>query len=367
MISLHDPGASPRTFPSPATNPALLRRKVTAELSTLLGDPSGLELTSSCTHALEAAATLLEVGRGDEVVVPAFAFPSVANAFLIRGARIRFADVDPATGNIDPASVAKRLGPRTRAVVCIHYAGVPADLDALEELGAGRQWDLVEDAAHALFASHRGRALGTLGTYGCLSFHHTKNISCGDGGALVMNDPATVERARIALDKGTNRADFEAGVVASYEWSGVGSAWRLADPFVTLLAERIDMRGQIQARRHELWDSYARSLGRWAELNGAGLMRVPPDAVHPAHIFWILLPEQIPRDDFVAHCASAGIEVARHFGSLPVSSFGSRVADPSDVCPNSQRFADQLVRLPLHPAMTDSEIDRVVCVVESFS
>lgn len=359
-VHLH---AAPSPFPPRLGDEATLRRlrrSTTALVSELLDGPPAVALTSSCTHALEAASSILGIGAGDEVVVPAFAFPSTANAFLLQGARIRFADVDPLTGNVDVRSVERLVGPATRAVVCVHYGGVACDVDALLSLAAGGGFDLVEDAAHGLFASFRGTPLGRFGRVGSLSFHRTKNISAVDGGALVVNDPALAQRAEIALDKGTNRAEFDSGLVGSYEWSGPGSSWRLSDPLVAVLAEQLSRRASIQSRRHDVWDRYHRELADWAERVGAVLPQVPDDVAHPAHIFWILLPDSIPRGEFAAHCDRLGIQVARHYGSLPDSAFGRTIAEPGDDCPGARILSERLVRLPLHHELSDDDVDRIV-------
>lgn len=336
------------------------RTAVTALLAELLDHPAGVELTSSCTHALEAAALLLAIAPGDEVVVPAFTFPSTANAFLLRGATIRFADVDPATGNIDPDSVAARTTRRTRAVVCVHYGGVACDLDALAEQSSRRGWDLVEDAAQALFGSYDGRPLGRFGRVSCFSFHRTKNIACGEGGALVVNDPELVAPMEVLLDKGTNRAQFEAGRVDAYEWCGTGSAWRLPASAVPVLEAELAQRSAIQARRHAIWDRYRSGLDEWASTVGARLPTVPEPAAHPAHLFWLVLPPSLPRDRFIAACARRGVQVARHYGSLPESRFGRLVARPEDRCPGAAELAERLVRIPLHHRMGVEDVEHVI-------
>ncbi len=342
------------------------RTEVERRIRRLLDDPAAVMLTSSCTHSLEACARLLAVGPGDEVIVPAFTFPSTANAFLSVGATLRFADVDLATGNVDPESVARRVGPRTSAIVVTHYGGVAADVHSLVELCGASGADLVEDGAHALFGSLDGTPLGRFGTASALSFHRTKNVSSVEGGALVLNDPSLVGPAQILLDKGTNRADFESGRVDSYEWSGWGSGWRLADPLIPLLVASLAESPTSQARRRLVWDRYRTELVPWADDIGAALPTVPPGAVHPAHLFWTRLPDGSDRQDFVRHCAGAGVEVARHYGSLPASRFGSSIADPGDRCPNAEVLATHLVRIPLHHQLTDDDVTATIEAVCSW-
>ena len=218
------------------------RAEVERVLCGLLDDPPGLELTSSCTHTLEAAAQALGIGPDDEVIVPAYSFPSTANPFLLRGADIRFADCDPSTGNVTAAEIERCATKRTRAVVCMHYGGVACDMTAIVSLCDGGGWSLVEDAAHGLFGRFEGRPLGRFGALGALSFHHTKNISCHEGGALVVNDAGMLDAVSVMLDKGTNRVAFDQGAVGSYEWSGIGSSWRLAEPLIQVLADQLDQR-----------------------------------------------------------------------------------------------------------------------------
>lgn len=340
--------------------------EATAALAGVLDQPPAVELTSSCTHALEAAATVLSIGPADEVIVPAFSFPSTANPFLMRGAALRFADCDPATGNITPEEIGRCASERTRAVVCMHYGGVACDMSSLVPMCKDAGWALVEDNAHGLFGSWSGTPLGRFGTFGALSFHSTKNISCGDGGALVINDEALVDRVTVVLDKGTNRAAYERGSVTSYEWSGPGSAWRLTGSLVGLLAEQLEQSDEIQSVRHRVWDAYAAGLTDWADRTATRLPEIRGGVEHPAHLYWLLLADNMDRSDFVAHCATQGIEVARHFGSLPRSAFGATLADPRDTCPNASRFGEQLVRLPLHPGLSDRDVERVLGAVVQF-
>ncbi len=342
------------------------RAAVTARLSELLDHPPAVLLTGSCTHALEAAALLSGVGPGDEVVVPAFTFPSTATAFLLRGATVRFADIREHDGNVDPESVATRLSDRTEVVVAVHYAGVPADVAALSQLASTVGASLVEDAAHGLHTRVAGRPLGRAGAFACFSFHRTKNVTAGDGGALVVNDPDQVAAAQAAIDKGTDRAAFEAGLVPAYDWTGLGSAWHLPDSALPTLDASLRAAGEVQAVRRRVWDRYRTELSSWADSVGARLPEVPADVEHPAHIFWIRLPDGWDRDAIAAVCRGQEVEVARHFGALPASPYGRTIAHPEDACPVAQRFAEQLLRLPLHHQLTDADVDRVLEVITAL-
>ncbi|MFN8016875.1 MAG: aminotransferase class I/II-fold pyridoxal phosphate-dependent enzyme [Acidimicrobiales bacterium] len=343
---------------------AAVRESATAQVATMLGDPSALVLTASCSAALDAAASLLDLSPGDEVVVPAFTFPTTAAAFAARGATLRFADADPVTANVDPASVLERLGPQTRAVVVTHYAGVAVDLGPLRAPLADRGIDLVEDAAHGTCAAVDGTPLGRLGRFAALSFHRTKNLSSVEGGALVANDAADAARILVAVDKGTNRVAFERGEVPSYEWSGLGSGWRMPEAAVRYLAEELPDLAAHQARRHEVVACYDAALGPWAAQVGATLPVVPPGRTSPAHLYHVVLPAD--RSGFVAHCAARGVQVARHYGSLPESAYGRRLVQPGDACPGASVLGERLVRIPLHHDLDDAAVARVVDAVTSW-
>lgn len=357
------PAARPLVVGGPAE---VQRAEVTAALAELLGGPAAVLLTSSCSSALEASAALLPLGAGDEVVVPAYGFPTAVAPFASRGATIRFADIDAATLNVDPASVQERLGPRTRAVVVMHYGGVAVDAapwaSAAEDLGAA----VVEDAAHGIFASVDGRPLGTLGRFGALSFHRTKNLSAHDGGALVVNRPDDVEPALVAIDKGTDRVQFEAGRVRSYEWQGLGGAWRMGDAEVAYLAAELAERVDRQERRHRAWRAYAQQLTGWAQDRQVALPGVPPGVEHPAHQFHLVLPAAHDRPAFVEHLAAHGVQAARHYSALTATPFGRTLQQPGDACPVAEDLAPRLVRIPLHHQLDDGAIERVVAAATSW-
>lgn len=362
-----------RLQPTPSVRPLVVgasaeepRAEVTAALADLLAGPAAVLLTASCSAALEAAAALLPIGAGDEVVVPAYGFPTAVAPFASRGATIRFADVDPATLNVDPASVHHRLGPRTAAVVVMHYGGVAVDAapwaGAAEEVGAA----VVEDAAHGVFASVGGRPLGTLGRFGALSFHRTKNLSAHDGGALVVNRPDDIDAALVAIDKGTDRVRFDAGQVRSYEWQGLGGAWRMGDAEVAYLAAELAEVTDRQRRRHRAWSAYAQQLAGWAQERGVALPVVPPGAEHPAHLFHLVLPAEHHRPAFVEHLAALGVQAARHYSALTATPFGRTLQQPGDACPVAESLAPRLVRIPLHHQLDDGAIERVVDAVTSW-
>ncbi|MCU1497017.1 MAG: TDP-4-keto-6-deoxy-D-glucose transaminase [Acidimicrobiales bacterium] len=338
-------------------------RRVHEHLSRLLDAPPAVVLTSSCSGALEAAAGCLDLQPGDEVVVPAFTFPTTVVPFVVRGASVRFAEVDPRTGNVDAADVLAKIGPRTRAVVVMHYAGVGAALEVIVPALAGGDVSLVEDAACGIFGAIDGVPLGRTGRFGALSFHHTKNVSAVDGGALIVNDPADLDAVNVGVDKGTNRVQFDRGLTAAYEWSGPGSALRLPEVSLHYLAAELERADDMQARRQAAWSRYAAELPGWADGAGVGLPWVPPGRSHPAHIFHLVLPEAAQRPGFVARCAEGGVQVVRHYGSLPASAFGRTIARADDACPAAADLSDRLVRLPMHHELDDADVDRVLEVV----
>ncbi|MBK9029864.1 MAG: dTDP-4-amino-4,6-dideoxygalactose transaminase [Myxococcales bacterium] len=337
-------------------------RRASGLLSARLADLPVL-LTTSCTHALELAALLLELRPGDEVIVPAFTFVSTASAIALRGARVVFADVDPRTLNLDPAAAAAQVGPRTRAIACVHYAGVACDLDALTGLGV----PLIEDNAHGLFGRWRDRPLGTFGALATQSFHDTKNLGCGEGGALVLGDPAYVERAEILREKGTNRARFFRGQVDKYTWVDVGSSFLPADLLAAVLTAQLEDADVIQAARHAVWARYHVELAPWAARHGVQQPHLPDGAAHPAHIYWLRVRDLATRTRLLAHLAERGVGATFHYQPLHLSDVGRRAGGAVGDCPVTELAADTLVRLPLYADLTMAEVDRVIAAVTGFT
>lgn len=321
-------------------------------------------LTTSCTHALELAALLLDVGPGDEVIVPSFTFVSTASAFALRGATVVFADVDGATLDLDPADVARKVSDRTRVVVPVHYAGVACDHDAL--VAAAPAATIVEDNAHGLYGAWRGRPLGSLGRLATQSFHETKNVSCGEGGALVVNDPALVDRAEILREKGTNRARFFRGQVDKYTWVDVGSSYLPAELLAAVLVAQLEHAEVTQAARHAVWARYHAELAGWAARHGVQQPHLPAGAVHPAHLYWLRVRDLDTRTRLLAHLAARGVQGTFHYQPLHLSEVGRRLGGAPGDCPVSELAADTLVRLPLWAGLTTDDVDRVIAAVESF-
>lgn len=323
-------------------------------------------LTTSCTHALEMAALLVDLGPGDEVIVPSFTFVSTVNAIVLRGAAPRFVDIRPDTLNIDETLIEAAITPRTKAIFVVHYAGVGCEMDAISKIAADHGIPVVEDAAHALGARYRGKPLGTLSPLATLSFHETKNIQCGEGGALLVNDPTFMERAEIIREKGTNRSRFFRGQVDRYTWVDVGSSYLPSDLLAAFLTAQLHHFDDIQARRHRIWDNYATGLAGWAAERSVRLPTVPAWCDHPAHLFYLLLDDLAARQRFIAHLRDRDVNAVFHYVPLHSSDIGRRL-DPAASCPVTEVISERLVRLPLFPGLDDSDQERVIDAVRSFT
>lgn len=324
-------------------------------------------LTTSCTHALEMAMLLADLGPGDEVICPAFTFVSSVNAFVLRGARPIFVDIRPDTLNIDERLVEAAVTPRTRALVVVHYAGVGCEMDALMAIANRHGLAVIEDNAHGLFGRYRGRALGSFGAMSTLSFHETKNLTCGEGGALVVNDAALVTRAEIIREKGTNRSRFYRGQVDKYTWIDVGSSYLPSDLLAAYLLAQIEAREAIQARRHAIWTRYDRALAEWAAQQGARRPVLPDHCEHPAHLYYLLLPSLEDRTRLLAHLREQLILATFHYQPLHLSEMGRQFGGRPGQCPVTEDVADRLVRLPVFYQLTDADQARVVAAVTGFT
>lgn len=324
-------------------------------------------LTTSCTHALEMAQILAGVGPGDEVICPSFTFPSAATAIVSRGAVPVFVDVRPDTLNVDLAAVEAALTERTKAVCVVHYAGVGAQPDELVALLEPRGIVLIEDNAHGLGASWKDQKLGTFGDFGTQSFHDTKNVTSGEGGALLVRSAEHMARAEILREKGTNRSAFLRGQVDKYTWVDQGSSYLPSDLLAALLMAQLDRFDVIQRERMRVWDAYAVGLTSWAEEIGATLMHVPDEADHPAHMFYLLMPTAREQAGVIAHLAERDVVAAFHYQPLDSSPGGRRFGRTPEACRVSADVSSRLVRLPLHPALSGSDIDQVLAATTSFS
>ena len=323
-------------------------------------------LTPSCTHALEMAALLLNVNAGDEVVVPSFTFVSTVNAFVLRGARPVFIDIRPDTLNMDESLLEGLITPRTRAIVPVHYAGVGCEMDAICKIARRHGIPVVEDNAQGLFGKYKERYLGTFGALATLSFQETKNITCGEGGALLINDETLTDRAEVIREKGTDRAQFFRGQVDKYTWRDLGSSYLLSDILAAVLLAQLEQRDSIQEKRKRIWTQYASGLREWADANGVGLPHVPPHCEQPYHLFYLLMPSLGERSRFIETLKGAGIHAVFHYQPLHLSPMGRTWGYSERDLPVTERIANRLVRLPLYCALDEDEMARTMAAILSF-
>ena len=335
-------------------------RRAHEMLQATFGGNTRVLLTTSCTHALEMSAILLDLGPGDEVIVPSFTFVSGVNAFVLRGATPRFADIRPDTLNIDERRIESLITPRTKAIAPVHYAGVGCEMDAILDVARLHGVDVVEDNAHGLFAKYRGRPLGTFGRMATQSFHETKNINCGEGGALVLNDPALVERAEIVREKGTNRSRFFRGQVDKYTWVDIGSSYLPSDMLAAFLVGQLEQTEAIQAKRRRVWERYAEGLGGWCAEHGARMPAVPEHCQQPYHMFYLLMPSLDERQSLIAHLRQRGIYAVFHYLPLNASEMGARFGARAGDCPVAESVSERLLRLPFYNNLSAGEQDRVI-------
>lgn len=320
-------------------------------------------ITPSCTAALEMAALLCDLKPGDEVIVPSFTFVSTANAFALRGAVPVFVDVTPGTLNIDPDATERAITERTRAIVIVHYAGVACEMDRLSAIADHHNLTLIEDAAHALPASWRGRPLGSIGQLATFSFHETKNVQCGEGGALVINDPELVTRAEIIQEKGTDRARFFRGQVDKYTWRDLGSSYLLSEVTAAFLWGQLQHVNEITQQRRAIWDRYDDAL---ADLQASGIVElpfVPDDCEHSGHLYYLLLPSQDIRDEFIAHLKDRGVHAVFHYVPLHRSPAGLALGRHDGPLTVTDDASARLVRLPLWRGLDDLQISHVTATV----
>ena len=339
-------------------------RRCQAALQDVTGAAKAL-LTTSCTDALEMAALLLDIQPGDEVILPSFTFVSTANAWVLRGAVPVFADIRPDTLNIDERQIESLVTPRTRVIVPVHYAGIGCNMDAILDIAHRGGVTVVEDNAHGLFGRYRGRPLGSFGSLAALSFHETKNISCGEGGALLLNDPALVARAEILREKGTNRTAFFRGQVDKYTWVDTGSSYLPSDILGAFLWAQLEARLMIQERRMAVWQRYAEALTGWAREQGVTLPHVPADCEHPAHLFHLLMPTPGDRDRFIEHLRQRSVNSVFHYVPLHTSPMGRRWPLRA-ACPETERASARLVRLPLYAGLERPVQEIVIEAVTSY-
>jgi len=334
-------------------------------LEQVLQVPKAL-LTTSCTHALELAALLLDLQPGDQVIVPAFTFVSTANAFVLRGAWPVFIDIRQDTLNMDEAQVERLLTPRTKVIVPVHYAGVGCEMDVITDIASRHGIAVIEDNAHGLFGSYRGRKLGTFGSFSAQSFHETKNVTCGEGGALLLNDAGYLERAEILREKGTDRSRFFRGQVDKYTWVDLGSSYVMSDVLAAFLFGQLEVWQQIQDKRRRVWEYYDRQLRDWARERGIRTPIVPPHCDQAYHMYYLLLPSLDQRTALIEHLKRRGILSVFHYLPLHLSRMGQKFGGRPGACPVTEDVSARLLRLPFYNTLSEFEQERVVAALLEF-
>lgn len=340
-------------------------KKCHAFLEQTLGVNKAL-LTTSCTHALEMAALLLNIQPGDEVIVPSFTFVSTVNAFVLRGAYPVFCDIRPDTLNLDENKLEKLITSRTKVIVPVHYAGVACEMDAIMEIAGRYGVAVVEDNAHGLFGKYKGKYLGTFGCLATQSFHETKNFNCGEGGALLSNDPQYVERAEVIREKGTNRSRFYRGQVDKYTWVDLGSSYLPSDMLAAYLYAQLEVHEQIQAKRQQIWEYYHEHLQDWAQEHGIRFPIVPDHCEQAYHMFYVLMPSLEKRQALIAHLKASNIISVFHYLPLHLSQMGRQLGGKEGDCPVTEDVSDRLLRLPFYNDLTEADLARVVAAICEF-
>jgi len=341
----------------------------TKKCHALLEDELGVSkalLTTSCTHALEMSALLLNIQPGDEVIIPDFTFVSTVNAFVLRGAKPVFVDIHPDTLNLDETKLEAAITPQTKALVPVHYAGVGCEMDSILEIARRHNLPVVEDNAHGLFGKYKGKYLGTFGALATQSFHETKNFSCGEGGALLINDPALAERAEVIREKGTNRARFFRGQVDKYTWMDIGSSYLPSDLLAAFLYAQLEQRERIQSHRKNVWEMYNAALQSWAEKHGVQLPTVPADREQAYHMFYMLLPDLDSRQRLIQHLRERDIYSVFHYLPLHLSDMGRGFGYSAGAFPVTERISDQLIRLPFYNDLTSADQEQVIDAITEF-
>ena len=320
-------------------------------------------ITTSCTHALEMAAILLNIKLNDEVIIPAYTFVSTANSFVLHGARPVFCDIRPDTFNLDESKLESHITKRTRAIIVVHYAGVGCEMNTILEIANRYGIPVVEDNAHGLFGQYRGRWLGTFGSLATQSFHETKNISCGEGGALLINNDKFFERAEIIREKGTNRARFFRGQVDKYSWVDIGSSYVMSDILAAFLYGQLEKWQEIQKKRKNIWKRYDAELCDWTEQNGVRRPFVPEHCDQAYHMYYLLMPSGKCRAEFITKLRDKGLMAVFHYLPLNRSAFARSMVKKgwrNFNCPVSEDVSERIVRLPFYNDLREQEQMRVI-------
>lgn len=334
-----------------------------------LEDQLGCErafMTPSCTAALEMAALLTEAGPDDEIIMPSYTFVSTANAFALRGAAIRFVDIDEKTLNIDPEQIQKAITERTKAIVVVHYAGVACEMEEIIKLADEHDLWVIEDAAQALTSTYKGKPLGSIGHLGAFSFHETKNYSCGEGGALIINHAPLIERAEMIQEKGTNRAQFSRGMVDKYSWRDIGSSYVISELNTAYLYKQLQYIDQINEDRKKTWNMYARELEHVIALDAVEGPHIPGEAGHNAHMFYLKSRDQNERTELIDYLKKNAVMAVPHYVPLHSSYAGERYGVFTGEDRYTTRDSERVVRLPLYYGMLEEDVHHVVKQIQLF-
>lgn len=321
-------------------------------------------LTTSCTHSLEMCSKLLNFSPEDEVIVPSYTFVSTASAFAQNGAVPVFADISLEDLNINVESTEKLITKKTKAICIVHYGGAGASPDRFKDLCNEYDLTLIEDNAHGFGGKYKNQKLGTFGQLSTLSFHETKNVICGEGGATVINDIQYLDRAKILRDKGTNRDNFLNGIVDKYTWVDDGSSWVMSDILAAFLYGQLEKFDEILIKRIQIWNSYKQGLAQWATTNGVAIPQYSDDVEHTGHLFFLRFASKDTRDNFITYMRDNGIQTPFHYQALHQTPYAQKF-NPND-CPNASIVSDTLVRLPIYYSMTQNEQDYVLDKVQEF-
>ena len=304
-------------------------------------------LTHSCTAALEISALLLEIKRGDEIIMPSYTFVSTANAFALRGGIPVFVDIRQDTLNIDENSIERAITDKTRAIVVVHYAGVACEMDTIMKIADIHRIPVIEDAAQGIIAKYNGSPLGSIGTFGCLSFHETKNIHCGEGGALLINDKKYIERAEIIREKGTNRSQFFRGQVDKYRWVDIGSSYLPGELTAAFLAAQLEHAEEITLKRLDIWDKYHEIFQDLEKIEKVRRPIIPKECEHNGHIYYLLLDKRYNRDSVLKKMNELGVNAVFHYQPLHCSPAGKKYGKHSSPLPVTYDISERIIRLPM--------------------
>ncbi len=340
-------------------------KKCHALLEKELGVPKVL-LTTSCTHALDMSALLVNLKPDDEVIVTAFTFVSTVNAFVLRGAKPVFCDIHPDTLNLDENLLEGLITSQTKAVYLVHYAGVGCEMERIKQIADKHNIAIIEDNAHGLFGKYRGKKLGTFGCLAAQSFHETKNFTCGEGGAIIINDPGFIEQAEIIREKGTDRSRFFRGQVDKYTWVNIGSSYLPSDILAAVLYAQLEERELIQEKRQKIWDYYFQGLTDWASQNHVLLPTIPEYCEQTYHMFYMLMPDLERRQGLIDHLKKKNIMAVFHYLPLHLSAMGIKFGGKTGDCPITERISDQLIRLPFYNDLSQDDQDLVINAIQTF-